>query len=67
MVGVAIGMFAMVLIGRVLASSVFGVRAFDLPVLGSVVVVAVVVTLIATYVAARRSLAIEPVEAMRAL
>jgi putative ABC transport system permease protein len=67
MVGVGVGMLAMVLIGRVLASSVFGVRAFDPPVLGLVVVVVVVVTLIATYLAARRALAIEPVEAMRGL
>jgi ABC-type lipoprotein release transport system permease subunit len=46
---------------------VFGVRAFDPLVLGSVLVVAVVMTLLATYLAARRALTIEPVEAMRAL
>jgi predicted permease len=67
MAGVAIGMLATALVGRMLASSVFGVRAFDPLVLGSVLVVAVIVTLLATYLAARRALAIEPVEAMRAL
>jgi putative ABC transport system permease protein len=67
MVGVAIGMLATAVVGRMLASSVFGVRAFDPLVLGSVLVVAVFVTLLATYLAARRALAIEPVEAMRTL
>jgi putative ABC transport system permease protein len=67
MVGVAVGMLATAVVGRMLASSVFGVRAFDPLVLGSVLVVAVVVTLLATYLAARRALAIEPVEAMRTL
>jgi putative ABC transport system permease protein len=67
MVGVAVGMLATAVVGRMLASSVFGVRAFDPLVLGSVLVVAVVVTLLATYLAARRTLAIEPVEAMRTL
>jgi ABC-type lipoprotein release transport system permease subunit len=43
------------------------VHAFDPPVLAVVVGVSVAVTLLATYVAARRALAIEPVEAMRAL
>jgi putative ABC transport system permease protein len=67
MVGVAVGMLATAMVGRMLASSVFGVRAFDPLVLGLVLVVAVVVTLLATYLAARRALAIEPVEAMRTL
>ena len=39
----------------------------DTPVLLVVVGVAITVTLLATYLAARRALAIEPVEAMRAL
>lgn len=66
-IGVVVGLFATVLIGRVLASSIYGVRAFDPPVFVTVSLVAIMITLIATYLAARRALAIEPVEAMRAL
>jgi len=66
-VGVGVGLFATMLLGRALASAVYGVHAFDPPVLAVVVGVSVAVTLLATYLAARRALAIEPVEAMRAL
>jgi predicted permease len=66
-IGVGIGLFAAVLIGRVLASAVYAVHAFDPPVLAGVIGVSITVTLAATYLAARRALAIEPVEAMRAL
>jgi ABC-type lipoprotein release transport system permease subunit len=50
-----------------LASALYGVHAFDPPVFAAVIGVAITVTLLATYLAARRALAIEPVEAMRAL
>jgi putative ABC transport system permease protein len=66
-IGVGIGLFAAVLIGRVLASAVYAVHAFDPPVLAGAIGVSITVTLAATYLAARRALAIEPVEAMRAL
>jgi putative ABC transport system permease protein len=55
------------LMARVLSSMLYGVRALDPPVLAAVVFVAVAVTLLATYLASRRALSIEPVEAMRAL
>jgi putative ABC transport system permease protein len=67
MIGVVVGLFAAVLAGRGLASSVYGVRALDPLVLAAVIAVAIIVTLLATYLAARRALAIAPVEAMRAL
>lgn len=65
--GVCAGLLVSAPIARVLASSLYGVRAFDLPVLVIVVGTAALVIVIATYLAARRALSIEPVEAMRAL
>jgi putative ABC transport system permease protein len=67
MIGIGVGLLAVLIIGRVLASVLYGVRAFDLPVVVTVLAVAIGVTLVATYLAARRALSIEPVEAMRAL
>lgn len=67
LVGVCAGLLVSAPIARVLASSLYGVRAFDLPVLVIVVGTAALVIVIATYLAARRALSIEPVEAMRAL
>jgi putative ABC transport system permease protein len=67
MIGVGVGLCASSLIARVLSSTLYGVHALDLPVLAAVLAVAVGVTLVATYVASRRALSIEPVEAMRAL
>jgi ABC-type lipoprotein release transport system permease subunit len=46
---------------------VYGGRAFDPPVLITVVLVSVATTLTATYLAAHRALEIEPVEAMRSI
>jgi ABC-type antimicrobial peptide transport system permease subunit len=66
-IGVGVGLFATMLLGRALASALYGVHAFDPPVFAAVIGVAITVTLLATYLAARRALAIEPVEAMRAL
>jgi putative ABC transport system permease protein len=67
MIGIGVGLGAVLMIGRVLASVLYGVRAFDLPVVAAVLAIAIGVTVIATYLAARRALSIEPVEAMRAL
>jgi len=67
MIGVGVGLFAAALVGRALASSLYGVRAFDLTTLVCVASAATIVTLVATYLAARRALAVEPVEAMRVL
>ena len=67
MFGVGIGLACAALAGRVLASSLYGVRALDVGVLASVVATSAVVILLATYLAARRALTIEPVEAMRTL
>jgi predicted permease len=67
MLGILVGMIAAIVAGRWLASLVYGVRAFDPPVLITVVLVSVATTLTATYLAAHRALEIEPVEAMRSI
>ncbi len=66
MAGTFVGGVAAALIGRVLASLLFGVRAFDAPLLLVVVSVVTVVTLATTYLAGRRALRVEAVEALRA-
>ena len=67
LIGVGAGLASAGVAGRLLASSLYGVRALDVGVLASVAATAAVVILLATYLAARRALSIEPVEAMRVL
>jgi putative ABC transport system permease protein len=64
-VGLVVGVVAAGAIGRVLASVVFGVRAFDPAVMGGVTVALACVIVCAVYLAARRALAVNPVEALR--
>lgn len=64
-VGLMVGGIAAAAIGRVLASVVFGVRAFDPLVMGGVSVALALVIVCAVYLAARRALAVNPVEALR--
>jgi putative ABC transport system permease protein len=66
MIGLVLGLLAAVVIGRVIAASVYGVEAADPGVLIAVIAASLFVILLATYVAARRALVIEPSEAMRA-
>ena len=66
LIGLAFGLVAAMMLGRVVASAVYGVRALDAPVLAAVVSMTIVVTIVATYLAARRALAVEPAEALRA-
>lgn len=63
--GLIAGMIASVLIGRVLASAIFGVRAADPLVLGAVAFTTLLVIGLAAYLAARRALVIAPAEALR--
>ena len=65
MVGLGVGLVAAVAIGRAMASLVYGVKAVDPTVSVAVVVTTVVVVLLATYLAARRALFIQPVEALK--
>ena len=63
--GLVAGIPAALLVGRGLAASVYGIRPFDARVIGTVVVMVVVVTLAATYLAARRALTVDPLDALR--
>ena len=64
-IGLGIGLVAALMIGRVMASLVYGVRAVDPAVSGTVLVTTLVVVLLATYLAARRALLIQPVDALK--
>jgi putative ABC transport system permease protein len=63
--GMLVGLAASMLIGRLLAATLFGVRALDPVVIVLVIVTTLVVIAMAAYLAARRALVIEPAEALR--
>ena len=65
LIGLAIGLVAALAIGRAMSSLVYGVRALDPAVSGTVIVMTVAVVLLATYLAARRALLIQPVDALK--
>jgi predicted permease len=64
-VGLAVGLIAALVLERVLASTTYGVRAFDAPVVAGVTVVLAIVIVASTYLAARRALNVDPVESLR--
>jgi putative ABC transport system permease protein len=53
--------------GRTMAAMVYGVKAFDAPLLLAVLGVVGIVTVLTTYLAGRRALSFEPTEALRAV
>jgi len=63
--GLGAGLVSAVIGSRWLAAFVYGVSRIEPGLLGAVVGVTILVTLTATYLAARRALAIQPTEAMR--
>ncbi|MEP6491501.1 MAG: ABC transporter permease [bacterium] len=65
LIGLVAGVPAAVLVGRGLAASVYGIRPFEPRVIGAVVVTVVAATLAAAYLAARRALSVDPLEAIR--
>jgi len=65
LIGLAIGLVAALAIGRAMSSLVYGVRALDPAVSGTVLVMTIAVVLLATYLAARRALLIQPVDALK--
>ena len=65
LIGLAIGLLVAFAIGRAMSSLVYGVRALDPAVSGMVLVTTVAVVLLATYLAARRALLIQPVDALK--
>jgi ABC-type antimicrobial peptide transport system permease subunit len=63
--GLVAGIPAALLVGRGLAATVYGIRPFDVRVIGAVAAMVVVVTFAATYLAARRALTVDPLDALR--
>jgi len=64
-IGLVFGLVGALAIGRTMASLVYGVRPLD-PQVGAVVVVTtIVVVFLATYLAARRALLIQPLDALK--
>jgi putative ABC transport system permease protein len=64
-IGLGVGLVLALGIGRAMASLVYGVRALDPLVSGTVLVTTIVVIVLATYLAARRALLIQPVDALK--
>lgn len=64
--GVALGLIAAVAVSRLLASLLFGVETVDPLTYGGVAGMILVVALIASFVPARRAVAVDPVRALRA-
>ena len=64
--GLGLGLAAAIVAGRWLVALVYGVSAIEPILVGAVFGVTAFVSLAATSIAARRALAIQPIEAMRA-
>jgi len=65
MIGLAVGTLFAALVGRALASVVYGVKPFDPLVIATTVFVLVVVIVAAAYTAARKALTVDPAESLR--
>jgi ABC-type antimicrobial peptide transport system permease subunit len=63
--GAAVGIFAVLLLGRLLSTLLFGVRSFDIETLLITVVILESATLVAALIPAWRSARIQPMEALR--
>ncbi len=64
-IGIAIGIGVSLMLTRLLAALLFGVRTVDLPTYATVSVVLISVALLATYSPARRAAAIDPMDSLR--
>lgn len=64
-IGLVAGLAAALVLERALASLVYGVRAFDVRILGGVALVLATVIALSTYLAARRALSVDPAESLR--
>jgi predicted permease len=65
LIGLAVGIAASLGIGRAMTSLVYGARPFDAPVSAVVIALTMAVVIAATYLAARKALVVEPVEALK--
>ncbi len=66
LVGVGAGLFAALLLTRVLSSLLFGVGALDLPTFGAMAGLMMLVALLACYVPAYRASTVDPMQVLRA-
>jgi ABC-type antimicrobial peptide transport system permease subunit len=64
-IGIATGVPASLLLGRVLSSFLYGVRSTDPPTIAAVSGVLLAVTFVATYLPSRRALRVDPNAALR--
>jgi ABC-type antimicrobial peptide transport system permease subunit len=64
-IGLLIGIAAMVLVGRAMASQLFGVKAYDPVVLSVTVLVLGAAACVAALIPARRAAGVEPMRALR--
>ncbi len=65
-VGVVVGLAGAAALTRMMSSLLFGVGALDGTTYGSVVLLLVIASMLASYLSARRALAVDPVEALKA-
>jgi macrolide transport system ATP-binding/permease protein len=66
LVGLVIGVLGSIAAGVFMRSLLFGVRSWDVSILGAVTAVLVTSALLASYIPARRAASVDPVEALRA-
>jgi len=64
-VGLVLGLGGAILVGRTMQSTLYGVKAIDLAVFGSISGVLLITGLVASYLPARRAASIDPVLALR--
>jgi ABC-type lipoprotein release transport system permease subunit len=63
--GVVLGLFGAVAVTRVMENLLFGVSTTDITTFASVPVVLIVTAIVASYLPARRAMAVDPVVALR--
>jgi putative ABC transport system permease protein len=63
--GLVVGLGGAVVVGRTMASTLYGVKAIDLTVLASISAVLTLTSLVASYLPARRAASVDPVQALR--
>jgi ABC-type antimicrobial peptide transport system permease subunit len=66
LIGLLIGLPGSIAAGMFMRSLLFGVRSWDLSILGAVSAVLITSALLASYIPARRAASLNPVEALRA-
>ena len=66
LIGLVIGLSGSIAAGMFMRSLLFGVRSWDVSILGAVAAVLITSALLASYIPARRAASVNPVEALRA-